>query len=77
MDWTDLKLKMGQAFIWRAGKNSAEDALEFLMAGATMVAVGTANFFNPYATSEIIDGLSRYVESEKLGNISEIIGCVG
>lgn len=58
------------------GIQNTEDALEFLMAGATMVAVGTANFFNPYATSEIIDGLETYVEKEELTNISEIIGCV-
>lgn len=58
------------------GIQNTEDALEFLMAGATMVAVGTANFFNPYATSEIIDGLETYAEKEELTNISEIIGCV-
>lgn len=58
------------------GIQNTEDALEFLMAGATMVAVGTANFFNPYATSEIIDGLEDYVEREKLSSITEIIGCV-
>lgn len=58
------------------GIQNTEDALEFLMAGATMVAVGTANFFNPYATSEIIDGLEAYVEKEGLSNIREIIGCV-
>lgn len=58
------------------GIQNTEDALEFLMAGATMVAVGTANFFNPYATSEIIDGLEKYVEREGLTSISEIIGCV-
>lgn len=58
------------------GIQNTEDALEFLMAGATMVAVGTANFFNPYVTSEIIDGLEAYAERERLGNISEIIGCV-
>jgi len=58
------------------GIQNTEDALEFLMAGATMVAVGTANFFNPYATSEIIDGLQAYVEREKLNSITEIIGCV-
>ena len=58
------------------GIQNTEDALEFLMAGATMVAVGTANFFNPYATSQIIDGLEAYVKKEKLNNISEIIGCV-
>ena len=55
---------------------NTEDALEFLMAGATMVAVGTANFFNPYATSQIIDGLEEYVKKENLSNIRDIIGCV-
>lgn len=58
------------------GIQNTEDALEFLMAGATMVAVGTANFFNPYATSEIIDGLESYAASEGLDNISRIVGCV-
>lgn len=58
------------------GIRNTEDALEFLMAGATMVAVGTANFFNPYATSEIIDGLEKYVKEEKLSGIQDIIGIV-
>lgn len=59
------------------GIQNTEDALEFLMAGATMVAVGTANFFNPCATTEIIDGLERYVKEEGLSSITDIIGCVG
>ena len=58
------------------GIQNTEDALEFLMAGATMVAVGTANFFNPYATSEIIDGLEDYVKKENLSGIQDIIGIV-
>ena len=58
------------------GIRNTEDALEFLMAGATMVAVGTANFFNPYTTSEIIDGLEKYVKEEKLSGIQDIIGIV-
>lgn len=58
------------------GIRNTEDALEFLMAGATMVAVGTANFFNPYATSEIIDGLEDYVKEENLSGIQDIIGIV-
>ena len=58
------------------GIQNTEDALEFLMAGATMVAVGTANFFNPYATSEIIDGLEEYVKKENLSGIQDIIGIV-
>lgn len=58
------------------GIQNTEDALEFLMAGATMVAVGTANFFNPYAASEIITGLEAYAEKEGLNHITDIIGCV-
>ena len=58
------------------GIQNTEDALEFLMAGATMVAVGTANFYNPYATSQIIEGLEAYVKGEGLKNISELVGCV-
>ncbi len=58
------------------GIQNTEDALEFLMAGATMIAVGTANFFNPYVTSEIIDGLEAYAQREGLASIREIIGCV-
>ena len=58
------------------GIQNTEDALEFLMAGATMVAVGTANFFNPYVTSEIIDGLEAYAHREGLTSIREIIGWV-
>lgn len=58
------------------GIQNTEDALEFMMAGATMVAVGTANFYNPYATTQIIDGLEAYVEREGLSHITEIVGCV-
>lgn len=53
-----------------------EDAIELMMAGATMVAVGTANFNNPNATIEIIDGIAGYMERTGIEDISEIIGCV-
>lgn len=58
------------------GIQNTEDALEFLMAGATMVAVGTANFFNPYATSQIIEGLENYAKEEGVNGIADIIGAV-
>lgn len=58
------------------GIQTTEDALEFLMAGATMIAVGTANFYNPYVTSQIIDGLEDYVRREGLNHITDIVGCV-
>ncbi|MDE7297404.1 MAG: dihydroorotate dehydrogenase [Lachnospiraceae bacterium] len=62
--------------IGMGGIATAEDALEFLMAGATMVAVGTANFFNPRATLDVIEGIERYMESNKVEDIHELIGCV-
>lgn len=54
----------------------AEDALEFIMAGATMVSVGTANFHNPYATLEVIDGIEAYMKKYGVDDIQKLIGCV-
>lgn len=59
------------------GIADASDALEFIMAGATMVAVGTANFNNPYATTQIIDGIADYMNKNNIDDINELIGCVG
>lgn len=56
------------------GIMSAEDALEFLIAGASAVQVGTANFVNPAAMIEIIDGLERFCREEGISAISELIG---
>lgn len=58
------------------GIRDAEDALEFIMAGATMVAVGTANFNNPVATEEIIEGIAGFMEKNGVKNINELTGCV-
>lgn len=62
--------------IGMGGIATAEDALEFLMAGATAVAVGAMNFVNPYATQEIADGLERFLADHRIGDVNEIIGCV-
>lgn len=62
--------------IGMGGIASAEDALEFIMAGATMVSVGTANFHNPYATLEVIDGIEAYMKKYGVDDIQELIGCV-
>ena len=48
----------------------------FIMAGATAVSVGTANFFNPYATTEIVDGLAKFMEQQKVEDINQLIGIV-
>ena len=58
------------------GIRTAEDALEFIMAGATMVAVGTANFNNPVATTDVIDGIAEYMDKYGVKDINELIGCV-
>lgn len=58
------------------GIQTGEDALEFLMAGATMVAVGTANFHNPTATVDVIRGIERFMEEEGVKEIRDLIGCV-
>lgn len=63
--------------IGMGGIISAEDALEFIMAGASMVAVGTANFNNPNAAIDIIDGIEAYMKEYKIDDINELIACVG
>lgn len=62
--------------IGMGGISDAEDALEFIMAGATMVAVGTANFINPTATTEVVDGIEAYMRQYGISDIKELIGCV-
>lgn len=56
------------------GIESAEDIVEFMLAGATAVQIGTANFVNPRASEDAVEGLAQYVAEQKLGSIREIIG---
>ena len=62
--------------IGMGGIANAEDALEFMMAGATGVAVGAMNFMNPYATVETVEGIEKFMEQQKIENLTDIIGCV-
>ena len=62
--------------IGMGGIATAEDALEFIMAGATAISVGTANFYNPYATVEIAEGIENFMKKQKVEDIRELIGCV-
>ena len=62
--------------IGMGGVMNTEDALEMIMAGATAVAVGTANFHNPYATVEIIKGIEEYMQENGVDDINTLIGCV-
>ena len=62
--------------IGMGGVMTGEDAIELMMAGATMVADGTANFHNPRATMEVLDGIKAYMERYHIEDINEIIGCM-
>ena len=62
--------------IGMGGIRNTEDALEFMLAGASGVAVGTANFFRPGITAEIVEGMRSYVREQGLDSIREIIGAV-
>jgi dihydroorotate dehydrogenase (NAD+) catalytic subunit len=62
--------------IGMGGISNAEDALEFILAGATAIAVGAANFMNPYATMEIIDGIEAYLKENHIESVAELIGAV-
>lgn len=62
--------------IGMGGIATAEDAIEFLLAGATAVSVGAVNFMNPYATVEIIEGIEQYMTKYGVEDIQELIGTV-
>lgn len=62
--------------IGMGGITTAEDALEFILAGATAVSVGTANFFNPTATLDVIKGIEEYMVRHKTEDINDLIGAV-
>lgn len=62
--------------IGMGGIASAEDAIEFLLAGASAVAVGAMNFVNPYATIEVIEGIEAYMRDNGVEDINELIGAV-
>lgn len=62
--------------IGMGGIATAEDALEFLLAGATAVAVGAMNFVNPYATVEVVEGIEAYMKQNGVEDVNELIGAV-
>ena len=62
--------------IGMGGISTAEDALEFILAGASAVSVGTANFFNPYAAEEVVRGIEDYMKSQNIEDIRQLIGAV-
>jgi dihydroorotate dehydrogenase (NAD+) catalytic subunit len=62
--------------IGMGGISNYEDAMEFILAGATAVSVGTANFINPFATMEVVDGIENYMRQYGFDDINKLIGAV-
>jgi dihydroorotate dehydrogenase (NAD+) catalytic subunit len=56
------------------GIGCADDALEFIMAGATAVQIGTANLVDPNAPLEVLEGIERFMEREGIKDIAELVG---
>ncbi|MBF0330400.1 MAG: dihydroorotate dehydrogenase [Candidatus Omnitrophica bacterium] len=71
---TAVKIKI--PIIGMGGISCADDALEFLIAGATMVAIGTYNFVNPRAPLEVLEGIKAYMKENKMTDIRELIGSI-
>ncbi len=67
---------VGLPIIGMGGILTAEDAIEMMLAGATAVSVGTANFHNPKVTEEIVAGMQNYLEEQQITDINALIGAV-
>ena len=68
--------KVSVPIIGMGGIASAEDAIEFILAGASAVSVGTANFHNPAVTMEVIDGIEAYMKKNGFENVADMVGIV-
>ena len=62
--------------IGMGGISCAEDAIEFILAGASAVSVGTANFHNPAVTMEVIDGIEDYMKKNGFSSVKDMVGIV-
>ena len=62
--------------IGMGGIATADDAIEFILAGASAISVGAMNFVNPYATVEIVEGIEKYMQQYGVENITDLIGAV-
>ena len=62
--------------IGMGGIASAEDAIEMILAGASAVSVGTANFFDPAVTMKIVDGIEEYMKQQGFENVADMVGIV-
>ncbi|OGI20474.1 MAG: dihydroorotate dehydrogenase B catalytic subunit [Candidatus Melainabacteria bacterium RIFCSPHIGHO2_02_FULL_34_12] len=74
MIWETYKKFPKTPIIGIGGIHTTDDAIEFLLCGASAIQIGTANFVNPKASIEIIEGLKKYMEQMKISSINEIVG---
>ena len=70
----DVYGKVGVPIIGGGGISSGDDAVEFFLAGASAVSIGTANFIDPKAASGIIEGITGYFDSNKLERMADVVG---
>ena len=70
------KRQVNIPIIGMGGITNAADAIEMILAGATAVSVGTANFVNPKTTEQIVDGIAEYMDRYGVKDISELVGAV-
>ncbi len=75
MVW-QVKRAVNLPIIGMGGIASAEDAVEFLLAGASLVSVGTYNFVDPYVTLKVIEGIEQYMQAHGISDVSELVGAV-
>ncbi|HHV72221.1 MAG TPA: dihydroorotate dehydrogenase [Clostridia bacterium] len=68
--------KVSIPILGMGGIATAEDGIEFMLAGAKAIAVGTANFFNPYAAPEIVAGLKRYLKEKNIEDVNQLCGAL-
>ncbi|HLB25752.1 MAG TPA: nitronate monooxygenase, partial [Nitrospirota bacterium] len=71
-----VRRAVGLPIIGMGGIMTAEDAVEFMLAGATAVAVGTANFVNPTAAVDVLEGIERYLVERDIDHVHHIVGQV-
>ena len=62
--------------IGMGGIANAEDAVEFLLAGASAVSIGAMNFVDPYTSAEVVEGIGRYMEQYHVEDVTDLIGAV-
>ena len=67
---------MNVPIIGMGGIESEEDAIEMLLVGASAVSVGTANFYNPTVTMDIVDGIEAYMKQNHFASVQDMVGIV-